>query len=98
MAARGEIEMDMPKPVGGELQDVDRRTVSAQNRTRIIYWVAIFSIFIFPFVMISLPGVPVWLSRVVALSSFVFCFPVFICWFGLSPKSKMIRAAGKLNE
>ncbi len=90
--------MDMPRTVGEESEDVHARTVNPQNKTRIFYWVAVLFFFVFPFTMVALPGVPAGLGRVVAVSSFVFFFPLFIFWFGLSPKSRMIRAAGKLNE
>jgi hypothetical protein len=66
------------------------------NRSmRILYAVLLFVV---PYVVISLPGVPRWLGRTVAASIFIFFMTVATFWFGLSPKSKMIRPGGKLSQ
>jgi len=41
--------------------------------------------------MVSLPGVPIYLGRMVAVSSFTFFGTLAIFWFGISPTIKMIR-------
>ena len=61
------------------------------------YWVAIIFVFLLPFVIVSLPGVPGWLGRVVAVSIFAFLMTPGIFWFGLSPKSRVIGRSGKFN-
>ncbi|HWY08065.1 MAG TPA: hypothetical protein VNY24_14490 [Candidatus Acidoferrales bacterium] len=50
------------------------------------------------FILISLLGAPAWIGRAIAVSIFALCATIGIFWFGLSPKSKMIRAGGKFNE
>jgi hypothetical protein len=59
--------------------------------------VGIALVFVLPVVIVSLPGIPVWLSRSIAVSTFIFFTTVGIFWFGLSPKSKMIMG-GSLAE
>jgi len=67
--------------------------------TKPFYWqLAVFFIFVFPIVAVNLPGVPIWVGRTIAVSSFTFCVTVAIFWFGLSPKTKMITEKGGLAE
>jgi hypothetical protein len=67
------------------------------NPMKRMHWLAIFFIFVFPVVIVSLPGVPIWLGRAVAVSIFFFFLDVGIFWYGLNPKSKMILG-GTLAE
>jgi hypothetical protein len=90
--------MAMPRTTSGELQNSTESDVNAQNRRRISYWVAAFFFFIFPSIMVSLPWIPIWLGRLIAVSTFTFFGTLAIFWYGLSPRSKMIRKGGKLNE
>ncbi len=73
-------------------------SAKVQKKTGISYWLAGFFFFILPFIMVSLPGIPVWRGRVVAVSSFIFFGTVAIFWYGLSPKSRIIRDSGKLSN
>jgi hypothetical protein len=73
------------------------RAVDSQNKGRTYYRVAALFFFIFPVMMVSFPGIPIWLGRAAAVSIFFFFMTVAIFWFGLSPKSKMIQG-GPLTE
>src|ERR1700720_1285131 len=55
-------------------------------------------IFVIPFVVVSLPGVPQWLGRTIATSILIFSFTVGVFWYGLSSKTKMILPSGKLSQ
>jgi len=58
----------------------------------------LFFLFVFPFILLSLPGIPQWLERTIAVSIFIFLMTAGVFWYGLSPKSKIIRASGKLSQ
>ncbi len=55
------------------------------------------TVFVLPLIVVSLPGLPQVLAHVLASSMFIFFLTGCIFWFGLSPKSKMIRG-GKLSQ
>jgi len=55
-------------------------------------------IFVIPFVVVSLPGIPQWLGRTIATSVLIFSFTVGVFWYGLSSKTKMILPSGKLSQ
>ena len=59
-------------------------------------WAAFISVFIGPYLVLRLPGVPQTLGRAVAMSVLLLGAPVAIIWFGL--KSQMIRPGAKLYE
>jgi len=65
---------------------------------RVFYSIAIFFLLVFPFIVVSIPGVPTPMGRAVAVSCFVCLLPLAVIWYGISPKVKMIRASGKLSE
>src|ERR1700687_43983 len=41
---------------------------------------------------------PIWTGRAIAVTIFVFLGTIGIFWYGLNPKSKIIRASGKLSD
>jgi hypothetical protein len=55
-------------------------------------------IFVIPFVIVSVPGIPPSAARIIATSIFIFSFTVGIFWYGLSSKTKMILPSGKLSR
>jgi hypothetical protein len=55
-------------------------------------------IFVIPFVVLIVPGVPQWLGRTIATSILIFSFTVGVFWYGLSSKTKMIVSPGKLSQ
>jgi hypothetical protein len=57
-----------------------------------------FLIFVIPFGLVFLPDVSQASSRLVGVSLFIFSMTGAIFWFALSPKSKIIRPGGKLNQ
>jgi hypothetical protein len=59
-------------------------------------WAAFLSIFIAPYLVLRLPGVPQTLGRTIAVSILLLGGPVAIFWFGL--KSQMIRPGAKLYQ
>jgi len=54
-------------------------------------------VFVVPFVMISVPGIPQGLARIIATSILIFSLTVAIFWYGLSSRTKMILPSGKLS-
>lgn len=56
------------------------------------------AVFVLPYVLLILPGIPRWLGRTVAVTLFVFLLSVCVFWFGVSPKSKIIHESGKLSQ
>jgi hypothetical protein len=60
--------------------------------------IAIFLLFILPFAVVSLPGIPTAAGRLVAVSSLLFAGPVIFLWYGVNPKSKIIGERAKLSE
>ena len=71
------------------------RTNPVIKSTRLYLFLAVF---VLPYVLLILPGIPRWLGRTVAVMLFVVLLSVCIFWFGVSPKSKIIRASGKLSQ
>jgi len=63
-------------------------------RGRYLYLVLLFVV---PYVVISLPGVPEWLGRLIATSLLIFLVPAGAFWSGLSPKTKILEG-GKLDQ
>lgn len=59
-------------------------------------WAAFLSIFIAPYLVLRLPGVPQTLGRTIAASILLLGAPVAIIWFDL--KSQMIRPGAKLYQ
>jgi len=55
-------------------------------------------IFVIPFVIVSVPGIPPSAARIIATSIFIFSVTVGIFWYGLTSKTKMILASGKLSR
>jgi hypothetical protein len=55
-------------------------------------------IFVIPCVIVSVPRIPPPSARIIATSIFVFSCTVGIFWYGLSSKTKMILASGKLSR
>ena len=45
-----------------------------------------------------MPGVPPWLGRTIATSILVFGFTIGVFWYGLSPRTRILRASGKLSQ
>lgn len=62
-------------------RQIDRKTIS--------WLVAVSLVFVLPIIAVNL-NVPVWIGRMIAVSSFTFFFTVAIFWFGVSPNTKMI--------
>lgn len=60
--------------------------------------IAIFFLLVFPLIMVSLPGIAVWIGRAIAVSSPVLFATLGIFWLGISPKSQMIREGARLSE
>jgi hypothetical protein len=54
-------------------------------------------IFVVPFILLSSPGVSAGFGRIVATSIFIFGMTIGVFWYGLNPKTKMIRG-GKLSQ
>jgi hypothetical protein len=59
-------------------------------------WAAFLSIFIAPYLVLRLPGVPQTLGRTIAVSILLIGGPVAIFWFGL--KSQISRPGAKLYQ
>ena len=60
-----------------------------------VYWlVAVFFVFILPIIVTNLRGIPNWLGRAIAVTSLMFFFAPAIFWYGLNPKTKMVRGGG----
>ncbi len=76
--------------------DVARINDGGDEKKSLLWFAAMAFVFVIPIVLINLPGVQVWIGRTIAVSSFMFFVPVGVFWFGLNPKTKMIRAGGKL--
>lgn len=55
-------------------------------------------IFVVPFVIVSVPGIPQGLGRLIATSILIFSLTAGIFWYGLSSKTKMILPSGKLSK
>jgi hypothetical protein len=58
----------------------------------------LFLFLVLPYIIVSLPGVPQWFGRTIATSMFIVLMPAFMLWYGLSPRTKMIGASGKLSQ
>jgi hypothetical protein len=56
------------------------------------------AVFVLPYVLVSLPHIPLWLGHTAATSVLVFVGTAAILWVGLSRHSKFIRTSGKLSE
>ena|SRR5438874_9537980 len=65
---------------------------------RISQGITIFLLFVFPFAVVSLPGIPPSPARLLAVSSFVFAVPGIILWLGLNPKAKIIGDRARLSD
>ena len=72
-------------PLEGDRASGDKR------RTNLSWWASVFFVYVLPVAAINSGIVPVWLGRTIAISSFTFFVTVAIFWFGLNPKTKMIR-------
>lgn len=55
-------------------------------------------LFLIPYGFVYAIGLPHFVGRAIGISIFVFFLTPWIFWFGLSPKSTMIRLGGKLSQ
>jgi hypothetical protein len=74
-------------------QGLDNRSYSG-----IIMAIYFLILFVVPYALILLPGVPQWLCRSIAVSVFLVLLTGGTFWYGLSSKTRMILPGGKLSE
>src|SRR6185312_1949306 len=56
------------------------------------------AVLVLPYILVSLPHIPLWLGHTAATSVLVFLGTAGILWVGLSRRSKFVRTSGKLSE
>jgi hypothetical protein len=66
----------------------------ANSHSLAFYYVLL--LFVVPFIVLSIPGLPHWMGRVIGISIFIFFMTIGSFWYGLSPTTVMIRPGAKL--
>ncbi len=62
---------------------------------KILFFLALFLV---PYLLVSLPGVPRWVGRTIGAGILIFLMTGATFWFGFSPKSAIIRPGSKLSQ
>src|SRR5579863_7506719 len=89
------VSREDPFPIERLRHPRDTQRPTKMKRNIILYYLGI--LFLLPFILTDLPWIPVWLGRAMGVAVFIFFMAALIFWYGLSPKTKMIRG-GKLSE
>jgi hypothetical protein len=77
------ISMDKPEPT------------TNRNGVR---WLIVFSVFVLPHILISLPGVSKFQSRPLTLGLLFIASSIGLCWYGLNPRSRILGPGALLNQ